>query len=213
LQALVYFPGIDRFLAKASDAYVQPGFVAMPLDYIVRSGRVFVAPVFQGSYDRFRARYDPTDTLRVQREWVDRRWDIGRTIDYLATREDLDSTRIGYIGVSMGGSTALPLLALEPRFKTAVLLSGGLPYEDVPPLVEPVNYVPRITLPVLMVNGRYDYRFTVDVSQRPLFELLGTPAADKKYVVLESGHGSLPRSQVVREALGWLDAYLGPVAR
>ena len=213
LQALVYFPGIDRFLVPMNDAAVQVGFAAMPLDYIVRSGRVLVAPVFQGSYERFRAPYDATDALRSQREWVDRRWDIGRTIDYLMTREDIDASSIGYVGVSMGGSSALPLLALEPRFKTAVLLSGGLPFEGTPPITEPVNYVPRITLPVLMVNGRYDYRFTVDVAQQPLFDLLGTPVADKRHVILESGHGSLPRSQVVREVLDWLDKYLGPVPR
>ncbi len=154
-----------------------------------------------------------SDALRSQREWVDRRWDIGRTIDYLMTREDIDASSIGYVGVSMGGSSALPLLALEPRFKAAVLLSGGLPFEGAPPITEPVNYVPRITLPVLMVNGRYDYRFTVDVAQQPLFDLLGTPIADKRYVILEAGHGSLPRSQVVREVLDWLDKYLGPVPR
>jgi dienelactone hydrolase len=212
-QALVYFPGIDRFLVRMNDAAVQPGFAAMPLDYIVRSGRVLVAPVFEGSYDRFEAPYDPTDAPRLQREWIAWRQDIGRTIDYLATREDIDSSSIGYVGVSMGGSSALPLLALEPRFKTAVLLSGGLPYEEVPPIVEPVNYVQRITLPVLMVNGKYDHRFTTDVAQQPLYDLLGTPAEDKRYVPLESGHGSLPRTQVVREVLAWLDKYLGPVVR
>ena len=213
LQALVYFPGIGDFLAAMSEADIQPGFAAMPLDYIVRSGRVLVAPVYQGSYNRFRAPLNASDALRSQREWVDRRWDIGRTIDYLMTREDIDASSIGYVGVSMGGSSALPLLALEPRFKTAVLLSGGLPFEGAPPITEPVNYVPRITLPVLMVNGRYDYRFTVDVAQQPLFDLLGTPVADKRHVTLESGHGSLPRSQVVREVLDWLDKYLGPVPR
>lgn len=39
-----------------------------------------------------------------------------------------------------------------------------------------------------MVNGRYDYCFSLDRAQEPLFHTLGTPAADKKHVVLETPH-------------------------
>ena len=62
-----------------------------------------------------------------------------------------------------------------------------------------------------MVNGRFDELFTLDTNQRLLFERLGTRPADKRHVVLESGHGSPPRAEVLRETLGWLDKYLGPV--
>jgi hypothetical protein len=44
-----------------------------------------------------------------------------------------------------------------------------------------------------------------------MFERLGTPAKDKRHVVFESGHTNLPRSETIREVLGWLDRYLGPV--
>jgi dipeptidyl aminopeptidase/acylaminoacyl peptidase len=78
-------------------------------------------------------------------------------------------------------------------------------------MVEPINYVPRITIPVLMVNGRFDELFPVDTNQLMLFQLLGAPDADKRHVILESGHGSPPRAEVLRETLGWFDKYLGPV--
>ena len=158
-----------------------------------------------------RSPYDSSDALRLRREWVDRRWDLGATLDYLATREDIDASKIGYVGRSMGAAHALPLLALEPRLKTAVLLCGGLPFDNAPPEVEPANFAPRITLPVLMVNGKYDPYFTVDGAQKPLYELLGTRAEDKRHYALEGGHGSLPRAEVVRLVLDWLDRYLGPV--
>jgi len=32
-------------------------------------------------------------------------------------------------------------------------------------------------------------------------------------VILEAGHGSLPRGVVLRETLGWYDKYLGEVRR
>ena len=210
-QALILFPGIDHFLTRMTEEQIQPGQAASPLDFLVRSRRVVVAPSFQGSYARFEKPFDSADALRLRREWVDRRWDLGATLDYLATREDIDASKIGYVGRSMGAAHALPLLALEPRLQTAVLLAGGLPFDNAPPEVEPANFVPRIRLPVLMVSGKYDPYFPVDGAQRQLYELLGTPAEDKRHYTLEGGHGSLPRADRVRLVLDWLDRYLGPV--
>ena len=68
-----------------------------------------------------------------------------------------------------------------------------------------------LEIPVLMLNGRYDYQFPLEASPRPLFRLLGTPDADKKLVVYETGHSDLPHGEEVRATLDWLDKYLGPV--
>ena len=92
-----------------------------------------------------------------------------------------------------------------------MLLSGGLPFDGAPPETEPLNFAPRITLPVLMLNGRYDLLLTVEASQEPLYKLLGTPLEDKRHYALEGGHSSLPRAEVVRLSLDWFDCYLGPV--
>ena len=43
-----------------------------------------------------------------------------------------------------------------------------------------------------------------------MFELLGTPAGDKKRLVFPGGH-SVPRTEMIKESLEWLDRYLGPV--
>jgi hypothetical protein len=43
-----------------------------------------------------------------------------------------------------------------------------------------------------------------------LFDLPGTPAADKERLVFPGGH-SAPRSEMIRESLQWLDRCLGPV--
>ena len=61
-----------------------------------------------------------------------------------------------------------------------------------------------------MLNGNYDAIEPVEDSQRPMFELLGTPDADKRWVRFESGH-VLPRNDVIREALDWLDRYGSPL--
>ena len=71
----------------------------------------------------------------------------------------------------------LPLLALEPRLKVAVLHSAGFTYRRLPAEMDAVNYVSRIRMPVLMMTGRHDYVFPYQTSQKPLFDLLGTPAS------------------------------------
>jgi pimeloyl-ACP methyl ester carboxylesterase len=76
-----------------------------------------------------------------------------------------------------------------------------------------VNFIPRIQVPTLMINGRNDFFFPLETAQEPMFRLLGTPAADKRHRVFESGHVPFQWAEVTGEVLGWLDRYLGPVSR
>jgi pimeloyl-ACP methyl ester carboxylesterase len=69
------------------------------------------------------------------------------------------------------------------------------------------NYLPRVTQPVLILNGRWDIDATPDAQQR-LFELLGSPAHQKEYTLFEAGHGNLPRFQVEKQTLEWFDRHL-----
>ena len=78
------------------------------------------------------------------------------------------------------------------------------------PEIDPFNFAPRVTAPVLMLNGRYDFARPVETSQLPLLRLLATPEEDKRYVPFESGHVP-PRLGAIREMLNWLDERLGPV--
>ena len=138
------------------------------------------------------------------------RKDIGRTLDYLSTRADMDTARFAYFGNSWGANMAPMNLVAEPRFKAAVLVAAGLTMERSRPEVDPFNYLPRVKQPVLMLNGRYDYSYPLETGQRPFFDLLGTPADRKRLIVYESGH-DVPRTEYMKETLRWLDTYLGPV--
>jgi dienelactone hydrolase len=135
--------------------------------------------------------------------------DLGRTIDYLETRPDIDGRKIAYYGFSLGASEGPVLLALEPRVKTAVLLSGGLKGTP-PPEMDPVNFAPRVRIPVLMLNGTVDFILPVESAQEPLLQLLGTPAEHKRHVLFEAGHAP-PRIELITHLLDWLDTYLGRV--
>lgn len=51
-------------------------------------------------------------------------WDVMRLIDYLATRDDVDSRRIGLIGFSKGGIETYLAAAMDPRITAAVPCIG-----------------------------------------------------------------------------------------
>ncbi len=204
--AVVYFPGSTAVMSGSSrDLQLQWA------DFWVRAGRVLVYPVYQGTYERrITGKKGPNVTRDVL---VQRGKDIRRTIDYLETRPDIDAARIAFYGLSLGSQLAPIFLATEPRFKTGVLMSGGFETWNLPPEVDPVNYAPRVTVPVLMVNGREDFDLPYETAQIPMFRMLGTPAADKRHAVFPGGHIPTARQEPIKEMLDWLDRYLGPVKR
>jgi dienelactone hydrolase len=209
-QLVVSFPGVGPFVTAGSNAQNSGAL----LDYFMRGGRAVVMPNFKGSYER----WDPflslvgEEYLRTMRarmgQW---RQDLGRTLDMLAARKDIDLTRVAYNGSSFGASTAFPLILLEDRIKVAVLSPSGFTYRSMPDEADAVNYVGRVKIPVLMMGGRHDYIFPLETSQKPMFDRLGTPASDKRQLTFEAGHGAFPRGDVIREVQAWLDKYLGPV--
>lgn len=91
-----------------------------------------------------------------------------------------------------------------------MLFVAGFRMLNARPEADPFNFVPRIRMPVLMLNAKYDDYFPVETAQKPFFRLLGTPPEHKRYVVYDGGH-MMPRTQLIPEALAWLDKYLGPV--
>ncbi len=171
-----------------------------------------MVPVYKGTYERrdgfIPGRNAPAFFRDHAIAWSK---DLGRTLDYLETRKDIDNARLAYLGYSLGGAEGPMLLAMEKRLKAAVLLSGGFQNRQNLPQVDAFNFAGHVVAPVLMLNGRYDVDFPVESSQLPMFQFLGTPPKDKKHVVYDGGHGAFPRPAAVRETLDWLDKYLGAV--
>ena len=136
--------------------------------------------------------------------------DLGRSIDYLETRPDIDHEKLAYEGYSWGAPLGSLLPGVEQRFKALVLICGGFWLQKALPEADQINFAPRVKAPVLMLSGRFDYVFPTVTSQEPMFRLLGTPKEDKRRVLYDTSH-DIPDSEVVKETLNWLDKYLGPV--
>jgi eukaryotic-like serine/threonine-protein kinase len=203
--AVVYFP--------PGSAIANPTLgkrETLHFDFLLKSGRAVLYPVYKGTFQRQDSlQSDAQDSTIFYRDHVVM-WgkDLRRGVDYLETRPEVSTARLGYYGVSWGGALGGLMPAIEPRIKVVVLEVAGLDFPPIRPEVDPVNYLPRIHAPTLMINGRYDFYFPVETSQRPMFRLLGTAPADKRHVVEEGSH-FVPRPRLIQETLGWLDRYQG----
>jgi eukaryotic-like serine/threonine-protein kinase len=206
-QAMVYHPSAG---AQSSTFASMEGFNRM--EFIIRSGRAVMYPIYIGTFDR---QLPPARSAAEAKERVVKRFqDMRQSVEYLVSRDDIDVSKIGYLGASWGSAWAPVMVSQEERFRTAVLFEGGLSQQRAAPEVDSFNFLPRVRIPVLMLNGRYDYTFPLDSSQKPYFRWLGTPEKDKGHVVYDAAHDVMVnRTEVVKEVLSWLDQYLGPVAR
>jgi len=177
-----------------------------------------VYPVYQGTHERrgprplyFHSRCTEThEYASYQRQIVQ---DLRRTLDYLETRSDLDSSRMAFDAWSWGGVVAPLALGVETRFKAAIVIAGGLrSFCRSLPEADELNFAPRVRIPVLMLHGRYDVQVPWETDGQPLYDLLGTPAPDKVLKMYDTDH-FISRKDLIQESLAWLDKYLGPVSR
>ena len=137
--------------------------------------------------------------------------ELRRTLDYLETRSEIDRQSIAFFGYSWGGVNGPTAMAQEPRIKVGVIDIGFLPKMSSTPEVDPVNALPRVRQPTLLLSGEFDAMIPVENARR-YFSLIGTPPADKRHKIVIGGH-FIPREVVIRESLDWLDRYLGSPRR
>ncbi len=207
-QAVLFFPGSGDIYSRKYD----PESINIRVDFILKSGRALIRPIYKGTHERHDdLKSDlPEETVFYKDHVIMWRKDIGRTLDYIESRKDILSDKIGYLGWSWGGFMGGIYPAIEKRLKVVVLNVGGMAMNKCFPEVDQINYLPRVKQPVLMLNGKHDMFFPVETSQKPMFDFLGTAATDKKIIIYESGH-LVPRTDFVKETLLWFDKYLGPV--
>jgi eukaryotic-like serine/threonine-protein kinase len=208
-QTVLIFPGSNALFERSSDR-IDAEF----LSFFMRSGRAVLHPVYKGTYERADTMlsFSTAPTIAYRDAVLTWGKDLRRSVDYIESRAELDGESVAYLGVSLGGRMGGVMMGIEPRFKAGILLVAGLGPLPTRPEVDPLNFLPRVHIPTLMLNGRYDDVFRLETSQLPYFQLLGTPPEHKRHVLYDEGHW-VPRDQLIRESLTWLDRYLGPVSR
>jgi len=207
-QTVVFFPGSNALLLRKFAMYPTSA-----LDGLLRSGRAVIYPVYKSTYERGDGM--ESDVANTSNTWRDHvvMWvkDASRAIDYVQARPDLDHDKIAYYGYSWGAEMGAIVPAVDTRIKAVVLALGGLDFQHSLPEVDVINFITHVKQPVLMLNGRYDFFFPVDSTQEPFYQLLGSKKDQKKHLIYETSH-NIPRNELIKESLSWLDQYLGPAS-
>ena len=154
-------------------------------------------------------------------------------LDYICSRPEVDSSRIGVTGISMGSTRSWWLMALDDRIKAGVgvacltryqnliehrkLAAHGI-YYYVPGILRRFDMEAVVALiaprPMLFLTGDQDDGSPADGLRiieekvRPLYKLYGKDADFESVIYPGVGHVYLP--EMWERMLGWMDQHLGP---
>ena len=202
-QTIVFFPTSYATAMRSSAALDLWTF-----EFIVRSGRAVLYPVYQGTFERL-----GPPLPRLGAAWrdrlVQRTKDFFRAVDYLETRPEIDKEKLAYYSLSLGAYSGPIPVALDPRIKVAAFAAGGMRF-DYPPEVQPANFMPRVKVPVLVVHGRDDFQVPI-AGAGPLLRASRHAAGAQESRSPRGGHVPDDMHALYREVLDWFDKYLGPV--
>jgi dienelactone hydrolase len=208
-QTLIFFPGSYAVSEKDLRNSRNSKYF---IDYLLKSGHAVLYPVYFRTFERNDGEtwHVPNESHQYTEFLIKLVRDFSRSIDYLETRDVIDTGKLAFYGHSWGGVLGGTIPAVEDRLNLNILIVGGFsPWGLSYPEARTINYLPRVKIPTLMLNGRYDYRFPIETNLKPFFDFLGTPEEDKRLCIYETDH-YVTKSDMIREVLGWLDKYFGP---
>jgi dienelactone hydrolase len=198
--AMVYYPGSYAQEERSSEQ-IDIAHIA----FLIRSGRAVLYPIYKGTFERGDGKFLTPGTSAHSEERIKQYKDLARSVDYLETRQEIDPEKLAYYGYSLGAGLGAFFPAIEKRFTASLLILAGFFNERFRPEVDPLNFAPRVTIPTLMLGGKYDFTFPVELSQRPMFRLLGT--REKELREFDIGHVFLP-NEFAKQSLDWLNKHL-----
>ena len=90
-----------------------------PWDAIPRNGRAFITPIYSGTFERGGADPDKLMYKSIATWYSEFIKDLERTIDYLETREDIDTRNIAFLGLSWGAQRGAMFTSFVDRIKVS----------------------------------------------------------------------------------------------
>ncbi len=191
---------------EAREALVKAGFAVFALDAQAHGDRIaeddynvvnlYNEPGAPPRKNYFTLREIVVQTVR----------DYRRGIDYLASRGDIDLSRLGMLGYSMGGFQTVALTAMEPRIRVAAGCVVPVSWRE-DPILDPANYARGIgDRPFMMLMGRND-SLCNEEQARALYALIEHP--ETRLIIYDSEH-RLPVNYV-EDAVPWLTEQLNRV--
>ena len=145
-------------------------------------------------------------------------FDLRRGLDYLDTRSDIDSTKTGYIGISLGGIAGTVFCGVDKRVEVPVICiaGGGMRMMEgvegfgdkvtaMMAPIEPLNFVKGISpRPLLFINAEDD-----EIIPKPMAMLLHSKAEEPKEVIWYKSKHHINPYRAFNDAADWLIKNMG----
>jgi dienelactone hydrolase len=206
------------------------GYVTIVFDALCFNERQDVTGKLKNAdYERYEAMYRLTEGKTLQGKYV---WDARRALDYLENRPEVDASRLGMIGHSLGGQETLFTSAIDTRIAAAVSSCGFGSLRTLKR--DRINHNYALFVPGLGDNGDYGAVLAL-VAPRPFLAVARTNdpifpkdgieetlaaarrvyvakgASDRLTMFFEPGtHDFSPTMRAT--AYAWLDQWLAPAA-
>jgi dipeptidyl aminopeptidase/acylaminoacyl peptidase len=118
--------------------------------------------------------------------------DVVSLVSYAVGRKDVDASRIGILGISMGGSTAILAAAKDQRIRAVVDDSG---FSDAPNVIA-ASFKHFIHLPSFpfapITVGIADFRANIDVNRVRPIDVIGKISPRPLLIIHENGDSIVP---------------------
>jgi len=207
-QTMVYIPGGGAFFGNPVDTQAE-----WLVGANIRAGRAAFTVVMEGMLGR---EWPPgrglpeSNTVGFRDLMVLHATELSLGLDYLETRDDIDMSRLAYVGLSWGAGSRATLAAIDDRWDAVIFVGAGIDERVHPTVPEAlnVNFIPYIRVPKLLLNGRQDEEHPWLTRALPFWDLLQEP----KELVLVDNEGHVPSLEVRIPAINdFLDRQFGPV--
>jgi eukaryotic-like serine/threonine-protein kinase len=210
LQVIHYVPPSDVEMGQKPATRSAETFLSTE----IKAGRAVFVVVLKGYIERLRpvGFVQPDRTTAEYRDkmvnWIT---DLRRGLDYLETRDDLDSKKIAFFGPSSGASVGLILAAVDRRYASVYFAASGIRNSDTRWIAEAdvINFAPHIRGPILLLQGRHDEVLAWKTEAEPLYKLFREP----KRLILHDGSHAPTFELFATTTHQWLDETLGPVRK
>jgi len=140
-------------------------------------------------------------------------FDLRCGLDYLDTRSDIDTSKTGYVGISLGGVAGTVFCGVDDRVEVPVIciaggglraMSGVAGFGDeitsMMAPIEPLNFVERISpRPLLFINAEDD-----EVIPKPMAMLLHAKADKPKKVIWYQSKHHVNPYDAFNDSAEWL---------
>ncbi|XOV94084.1 MAG: alpha/beta hydrolase [Bacteroidota bacterium] len=197
--------------------YIEAGH-----QYFVEAGYAVLRIDVHNHGDRTEHKYD-FELIDGYRYWtrdiiIQTVFDLRRSIDFLETRPEIDSERVGLFGISLGGIIGTIFSGVDERVKAPVIaLAGGnltLMFgmdalkddtKDFFSMIDPINFVEFISpRPLLMINAEND-EVIAPITSKMLYQAAGEP---KEIIWYPSRHRNLPIEKAYPNGIDFYNKYL-----